>query len=62
MAKESRQFDGYRYTLYRKCRKKSTATKVANGLRNNWNFSRITKEATGYKVWERPMPFKRRKK
>ena len=62
MGKESKQFDGYRYTLYRKSTKKSTATKNANGLRNTGRFSRITKESDGYKVWERPMPFAKKKK
>ena len=62
MGKESKQFDGYRYTLYRKSTKKSTATKVANGLRNKGKFSRITKVSGGYKVWSRPMPFAKRKR
>jgi len=55
MTNESRKFDGYRYTLYRKTSKKSTATNVANGLRTKGKFARITEVSGGYQVWQRPM-------
>ena len=56
MARRTRKFDGYTYTLYKSCQKKSTADNVAAGLRINKNkFSRVVKTTEGYKIYQRPM-------
>jgi len=54
MAK-SRKFDGYRYTLHKTTKLKTTAKNIADGLRNKGKFSRVTEESNGYTIWTRSM-------
>lgn len=50
------QFDGMRYTLVRTTKERKVAEKIANRLRKDGFYTRVTHRGTEYAVWRSLMP------